>query len=80
MSCNIDKLVRFIPHKEEDMDKPLGKFDLNQMIINSVPCWQKISKKVSIFQPVVVKGLTKSFFTPAIPYCFTLNFISLLKG
>ena len=36
MSCNIDKLVLFIPHKGEAMDKPLGKFDLNQMIIKGI--------------------------------------------
>ena len=43
-------------------DNPLGKFNRNLMIINSVPCWQTYSKIVLVFQSAVVKGLKHSLF------------------
>ena len=44
-SYNKDKWVLFFPQKDESMDKPLRKSESNQMIINSVACMQKNSKK-----------------------------------
>ena len=44
-SYNKDKLVLFFPQKDESMDKVLRKFASNQMIINSVACLHKNSRK-----------------------------------
>ena len=44
-SYNKDKLVQFFPQKDESMDKVLRKFASNQMIINSVACLHKNSRK-----------------------------------